>query len=139
MCRSIACSGGGEQVHIPNVHGPVYQNCDSVARRYSSVINSVRKDIDLIINRTSSFILSFQPPIYLKMLKSFVAIAALASSLSFGAAQTAVLPAYPLTNVLPVPGYNSTTDGFNKLADLYSSSAAQLSAQAVSLGMLQTQ
>lgn len=64
------------------------------------------------------------------MFKSIVALAALASTSSFAAAQGPFVPAWPLTSILPVPGWNSTTDGFNSLAVLYTDSAAKLSAQA---------
>ncbi|KAH6644855.1 hypothetical protein C7974DRAFT_408500 [Boeremia exigua] len=38
-------------------------------------------------------------------------------------------PTYPTTQILPVPGWNSTTDSFNTLAALYAKSATELSAQ----------
>lgn len=74
----------------------------------------------------------------LTMLKSIVALAALASTSSFAIAQRDVVPAYPFTQILPVPGLNSTTDSFNSLGNLYTSSAAQLSSEAVAIGMPRT-
>lgn len=46
--------------------------------------------------------------------------------------------AYPLKQMLPVPGWNSTTESFDTLAGLYSSSSQQLSAQLLAIGMSNT-
>ncbi|KZM26564.1 uncharacterized protein EKO05_0005414 [Ascochyta rabiei] len=65
------------------------------------------------------------------LVSSVLAFAALASATPFGVVtERDIFPAYPLTQILPVPGYNSTTDGFNRLGNLYTNSAAQLTAQA---------
>lgn len=42
--------------------------------------------------------------------------------------------AYPIKQVLPVPGWNTTTESFDTLATLYSNSSQQLYAQVVALG-----
>jgi hypothetical protein len=47
--------------------------------------------------------------------------------------QLAAAP-YPLVQVLPVPGYNSFPEGFNKLGDVYFYSAGNLTSAAVALG-----
>ncbi|KAJ4330372.1 hypothetical protein N0V95_010067 [Ascochyta clinopodiicola] len=65
------------------------------------------------------------------LVSSILALATLASATPFGVlSERDIFPSYPLTNVLPVPGYNSTTDGFNRLGNLYTNSAAQLTGQA---------
>lgn len=43
---------------------------------------------------------------------------------------------YPLVQILPVTGYNTTTDGFNSLATIYNNSADQLSVQATAIGKM---
>jgi hypothetical protein len=69
------------------------------------------------------------------MLPSFFLLAAVATATPFAAlSERQVIGNYPLTQILPVPGWNSTRDGFNGLAELYNTSAAQLTAQAIALG-----
>ncbi|XPS92901.1 hypothetical protein M3J09_002277 [Ascochyta lentis] len=67
------------------------------------------------------------------MLFSTLALATLASANALTLTERQLVPTYPFTQILPVPGWNSTTDGFNSLGNLYTSSAAQLSSQAAAI------
>lgn len=90
--------------------------------------------IYLLINGANKVISSYNLPTSLTMLKSLIALDTIASTSSFAIAQRDVIPTYPITQILPVPGWNSTTDGFNSLGNLYTSSATQLSSEAVAIG-----
>lgn len=62
-----------------------------------------------------------------------LALATVASATSFHHAERQIASIYPVAQVLPVPGYNATVDGFNSLGAVYSGGAGQLSQQAGTL------
>jgi hypothetical protein len=62
---------------------------------------------------------------------AFVAVASAASPALF---ERQLLAPYPLVQVLPVPGYTGTPDGFNSLGSIYASSAGNLTSAIVALG-----
>lgn len=65
---------------------------------------------------------------------TILTFAAVASAIPSSLLGRQVGSVYPIVQVLPVPGYNTATDGFNSLGSLYASSASQISAQAAAIG-----
>ena|SRR5690242_7600400 len=94
----------------------------------------------------SPSVLLLVPVAYLIMHLSIVSLVALASapltlaqlpSTSVAPTLPVTLPttlAYPITQILPVPGWNTTTDSFNSLARLYSNSSTRLYSHIVAIG-----
>ncbi|KAJ4311417.1 hypothetical protein N0V94_007955 [Neodidymelliopsis sp. IMI 364377] len=67
------------------------------------------------------------------MLPSIFLLAAVATATPFALSERDLVGGYPITQLLPVPGWNTTTDGFNSLAVLYNNTATQLITQANAL------